>query len=164
MVIVKSKPVLVKKGSTVFLRLAVLSFAALILALCVIALPLGITSDKTGLYRWILLGLYVPTVPFFYAIYQTMKLLQYIDNNTAFSEPSVTVLKDIKYCGSLIAGLFTLGMPYIFYVADKDDAPGVILIALALIGASAAVAVFAAVLQRLLHDVLVIKSENDLTV
>lgn len=159
-----NKPALVKNSSTLFLRVAVLSFAAVILGLCVFALPLGIMSDETGMYRWILAGLYIPAVPFFYAIYETMKLLRYIDNNTAFSEASVAVLKNIKYCGSLIAGLFAAGMPYIYYVAEKDDAPGVVAIGLVITGASLAVAVFATVLQRLLQNAIDIKSENDLTV
>lgn len=160
----KRKPVLVTSGSTLFLRIAVLSFAALVLGLCLFALPAGIVSDKTGMYRWILAGLYVPAVPFFYAIFQTMKLLGYIDENTAFSDASVTALKVIRNCGVIIAGLFGAGMPYIYYVANKDDAPGVVAIGLILIGASIAVAVFAAVLQRLLQNAIDIKAENDLTV
>lgn len=155
---------IVEKGTTVYLRLAVLAFAAIILGLCIFALPAGIASDQTGMYRWILLGMYVPAVPFFYAIYQTMKLLGYVDRNMAFSTASVAALKNIKYCGIAIAALFSAGMPYIYYVADKDDAPGVVAIGLAIVGASVAVAVFAAVLERLLHDAIVIKSENELTV
>jgi hypothetical protein len=154
----------VKNGSTLFLRLVVLSFAAFILGLCLFALPVGIASDKTGMYRWILAGLYVPAIPFFYAIYQTMKLLGYIDRNTAFSDASVAVLKKVKFCGGVIAGLFIAGMPYVYYAADKDDAPGVVAVALVIIGASMAVAVFAAVLQRLLQNAIDIKAENDLTV
>lgn len=154
----------VHNGSTLVLRLVVLTFAGIILGLCLFALPAGIATDKTGMYRWILLGLYVPAIPFFFAIYQTMKLLQRIDMNTAFSDDSVTSLRNIKYCGILIAALFSAGMPYIFYAADKDDAPGVVAIALVIIGASIAVAVFAAVLQRLLHSAIEFKTENDLTV
>jgi hypothetical protein len=160
----KRESPLVKKGSTLVLRLAVLTLGAIILALCVFALPAGIVSDETGLYRWILLGLYVPALPFFYAIFQTMKLLQYIDHDTAFSDDSVAALKDIKYCGIIIAGMFSAGMPFIFYVADKDDAPGVVAIGLVIIGASIAISVFAAVLQRLLRSAIDIKRENDLTV
>jgi hypothetical protein len=155
---------IVKNTSTLFLRTVILGFATLILSLCVIALPIGIISDNTGLYRWILLGLYVPAIPFFYAIYQTMKLLRYIDKDEAFSEQSVSTLKSIKYCGAIIAGLFTLGMPYIYYVAEIDDAPGVILVGFIIIGASVVISVFAAVLQKLLKNALDIKAENELTV
>src|SRR5690242_5280001 len=95
------------QASTVFLRLVVLSFAAFILGLCIFALPAGIMSDNTNMYRWILLGLYVPAIPFFYAIQQTMQLLKYIDNDTAFSPASVNVLKNVKRCAAFVAGLFT---------------------------------------------------------
>lgn len=154
----------IKNGSTLFLRLVVVAIAIIALALCVIILPLGIMTDNTGLYRWILVGLYVPAIPFFYAVFQTMKLLQYIDANMAFSDASVDALKAIKQCGAIIAGVFSLGMPYIFYAADSDDAPGVVAIALVITGASIVVSVFAAVLQRLLKSAIDIKSENDLTV
>ena len=155
---------LTKNSSTSFLRVVVIALALTVLSLCAILLPIGIMTDNTGLYRWILLGLYVPAIPFFYAIYQTMKLLDHIDKEMAFSEESVATLRVIKYCGAVIAGLFIISMPYIFYVADKDDAPGVVLISLVIIGASIVVSVFAAVLQKLLRSALEIKSENDMTV
>jgi hypothetical protein len=60
--------------------------------------------------------------------------------------------------------MFAAGMPYIFNVADKDDAPGVVAMALVIIFASLVIGVFAAVLQKLLQSVVAIKSENDLTV
>ena len=55
-------------------------------------------------------------------------------------------------------------MPYIYYVAERDDAPGGILIGLILIAAPTIVTVFAATLEELLKNAIEIKSENDLTV
>lgn len=49
-------------------------------------------------------------------------------------------------------------------VADADDAPGVVLIGMAITFAPIAIVVFAAVLQKLLKNAIDIKSENDLTV
>ncbi len=49
-------------------------------------------------------------------------------------------------------------------MAERDDAPGIIIIGMIMIFASLVIAVFAAVLQRLLKDAIDIKSENDLTV
>src|SRR6185503_18768112 len=119
-----------QRGSTMFLRIAVLVIGLAVLALCVIALPAGIRSDQTGYYRPILWGLYIPALPFFVALYQTLKLLGHIDKNKAFSDMSVRALKNIKYCAVTISGLFAAGMPYIFQAAEKDDAPGVVLIGL----------------------------------
>ena len=55
-------------------------------------------------------------------------------------------------------------LPFVYIIAEWDDAPGLILIGLVIIGASMVIAVFAAVLQRLLQEAIDIKSENDLTV
>jgi len=153
-----------KQGSTIFLRGVVILIGLIVLALCIFVLPAGIRTDITGYYRPILIGLYVPAIPFFYALYQAVKLLDYIDRNKAFSAASVGTLRSIKYCALLISGLFTAGMPYIFYAADRDDAPGVVLAGLIIVGASFVIATFAAVLEKLLQNAMDIKSENDLTV
>lgn len=153
-----------KRGSTLFLKSVVILLGIGVLALCIFVLPVGIRTDNTGMYGPILLGLYVTAIPFFIALYQTMKLLSYIDKDKAFSDLSVRALKYIKYCGVAISTMFATGMPYIFYVADKDDAPGVVALGLVIIFASFVIAVFAAVLQSLLQNAIDIKSENDLTV
>lgn len=153
-----------KRGSTLFLRAVIGLIGLVILALCLIAIPRVIGPFDMGGYDPILLGLYVPAVPFFFALFQTFKLLNLIDKNEAFSELSVKTLNNIKYCAIIISGLYVLGMPYIFRVADQDDAPGVVAIGLIIIIASIVIATFAAVLQRLLRDALDIKKENELTV
>lgn len=153
-----------KRGSTIFLRGAVILIGLFVLGLCIFALPAGISSDNTGNYRPILFGLYAPAIPFFIALYQTLRLLDYIDLGKAFSDTSVRALMHIKHCAVIISTLFTIGMPYIYYAADIDDAPGVIVLGLVIIFASIVIAVFAAVLQKLLQNAITIKSENDLTV
>lgn len=108
--------------------------------------------------------LYATAIPFFFALYQTFRLLSYIDRNKAFSELSVTALKNIRNCAITISILYVVGMPLFFLLAEIDDAPGVILIGMVIIFASMVDAVFAAVLQKLLQNAIDIKSENDLTV
>lgn len=102
-------------------------------------------------------------IPFFIALYQTLKLLGYIDKDEAFSALSVTALKKIKYCAAAIIILFTLELPVFYLLTKADDAPGV-LMAMAVIFASLVIAVFAAVLQKLLQDAIDIKAENDLII
>lgn len=160
------KTVRSKLRSTVFLRGVVLAIGGVVLGICLIGLPRAIMKELDGDfdYGFIFLGLYITAIPYFYALHQTLRLLSYIDGNKAFSELSVKALRTIKYCGATIAGLFALGAPYVFYVADRDDAPGILALNLVFIAASLSVAVFAAVLQRLLHDAIALKDENDLTV
>lgn len=153
-----------ERGSTLFLRGAVLALGAIVLGLCIFALPAGIRAEDAGGYRPILWGMYVPVVPFFGAIYEAMKLLGYVDSKKAFSDLSVKTLGNIKYCALVVSGLFVAGMPYIYMVADQDDAPGVIVIGLVFAFVPLIVATFAAVLQRILQDAIAIKAENDLTV
>jgi hypothetical protein len=153
-----------RKSSTWFLKGVILLLGAAVLALCLFGLPRVIGEINLGGYDPILLGMYVTAIPFFIALYQALLLLRYIDKNNAFSELSVRALKKIKYCALAISGLYAVGLHYIFYVADLDDAPGVVAIALVIIFASGVIAIFAALLAKLLQNAIAIKSENDLTV
>lgn len=153
-----------KFSSTLFLKLAIVLIGAAALVLVVYFLPLGINSDLTGYYRPLLYGMYAPAVPFFIALHQALKLLGLIDQNQVFSKISVSILKKIKYCALVIAAMYTAGLPYIYYVADKDDAPGVAALGFVIIFASFVITVSAGVFQSLLQNAVDLKSENDLTV
>lgn len=152
------------KGSTLFLKSVIGLFALAVLALCIFVLPAGISSDNVGYYRPILLGMYIPAIPFFFGLYQGFKLLGYMDKNKVFSPLSIRALMKIKYCALAICVMYTAGMPYIFYAAERDDAPGVALIGFIFIFASLVTSTAAGLFQRLLQNVVDIKSENDLTV
>ena len=159
-----------KRGSTIFLRTTVVIMALIALTLCILLLP-AISAEWGQEYPEAvymkypaLFGLGGAAIAFFFALYQAWKLLNYIDRNTAFSGLSITALRYIKYCALLISGLFTLGLPIVYYVAHIEDAPGLMVIGLFFVFASVVVAGFAAVLQMLLQNAIDIKSENDLTV
>lgn len=104
------------------------------------------------------------TIPFYLALYQALKLLRLIDQNQTFSEEAVFTLKRIKQCALTITGIYILTMPFIYLFAEKDDAPGVIIIGMVPLFVSFVVAVFASLLQKLFKNALEIKTENDLTV
>lgn len=153
-----------KRSSTTLLKATIIFMAVVVLAICIFLLPEGISSDKTGGYKPILVGMYVTAIPFYIALYQTIKLLNYVDKNIPFSISSIKALKVIKYCALAISGLYAVSIPYIFYVADYDDAPGVIVLGLIVVFASFVIAMAAGVLQTLVQSAVDIKSENDLTV
>ncbi len=159
-----------KRGSTLFLRATVVALGLLAVFLAGLILP-AIYSGWTQEYpdapylRFPALGiLSATTVPFFIALFYTWKLLDYIDKSQAFSQLSVRALGKIKYCALAFAALYALFLPVVYYVTQKEDAPGLMVIGLVMACAPVVIAVFAAVLQRLLGDALKIKSENDLTV
>jgi hypothetical protein len=149
-----------KKYSTIFLRIAVILIGFPVLALCIFWLP-GFVGY---LHFLILIAVYASSITYFFALYQALKLLSYIDKNKAFSQISVKALKYIKYCANTISIIYAVLTPFLYPIADADDAPGLVGFPLIIIFASVAIAVFAAVLQRLLQDAIDIKSENDLTV
>ncbi len=153
-----------KNSSTLLLKGALILIGVTMLAFCIFALPAGIMDDNIGMYRPILIGMYIPIIPFFIALFQAWVLLTYIDKNEAFSELSVKALKKIKNCAVVITLLYAAGMPYIYKVANADDAPGVVAIGLTIIFMSFVVATFAAVLEKLVRNAIDIKAENDLTV
>ncbi|HDR4423544.1 TPA: DUF2975 domain-containing protein [Bacillus cereus] len=159
-----------KQGSTLFLKTAIILIGIPVFALCIFLIP-NIGNYASKLYPdiayikyLVLINLYATVIPFYFALYQAFKLVSYIDNGNAFSKFSVRALKKIKQCAVTISILYAVGMPLFYLVAERDDAPGIIIIGMILIFASMVIAVFAAVLQRLLKDAIDIKSENDLTV
>jgi hypothetical protein len=157
-----------KRGSTLFLRMAVFFIGTPVLALAIFGLTWLPKNPANPDYAYMLypivIGMYVSAIPFFVALYQAFKLLSFIDKNQAFSELSVKALKNIKICAMTISGLYLVILPFVFLVAELDDAPGLVIIGMVPVFASMVIAVFAAVLQRLLKEAIDIKSENDLTV
>ncbi|KOP82703.1 hypothetical protein AMS60_09560 [Bacillus sp. FJAT-21945] len=159
-----------KQVSTLFLKIAVILIGIPILAMCIFLVPeIGnIAAELLPKFAYIkylvFIVFYASAIPFYFALYQAFKLLRYIDKNMAFSQMSVNALKKIKYCAITISSLHVLVLPFFYLFAEIDDAPGVIFIGLVVPFASLVIAVFAAVLQKLLQEAIDIKSENDLTV
>ncbi|GGA37896.1 DUF2975 domain-containing protein [Psychrobacillus lasiicapitis] len=162
-----------KRGTTLFLKLAVILMGIPVLALCLFVLPqianeayeaMERGSDLAFVVYSILMVMYISAVPFYFALYQTFSLLTYIDKNLAFSELSVTALKKIKNCAIIISFLYLIALPFVFIMAEIDDAPGLVITGMIPIFASIVIAVFAAVLHKLLKDAIYLKEENDLIV
>ncbi|MCX7745852.1 MAG: DUF2975 domain-containing protein [Clostridia bacterium] len=156
------------KRETLFLKLAVILIGIPILALCIYGLfwlaNEAASPEYAHLLYPVIIGIYVAAIPFYIALYQAFKLLSYIDKNKAFSELSVKALKNIKYCAAAIGIIYGVCMPFFYLIAEKDDAPGIIIIGMVITFAPIVIAVFAAVLQKLLKNAIDIKTENDLTI
>ena len=165
-----TKHIVLDRGSTFILKTAIIVIGIAVLALCMFALPATwqAVPDEypfipNVLYA-VLLAMYITAIPFYIALYQALNILSYIDKNKAFSRLSVTALKRISYCGLAISIVYAMSLPLFYVWAKYDDAPGLVIVGMALTCASFAVAVFAGVLQRLLKQAIAMKSENDLTV
>lgn len=158
------------RSSTHFLRATTILLGIIVLAICIFALPsfykggsIEYPTASSALFV-IMCILYATALPFFFALWQALKLLRYIDQNIAFTTRSVTALRNIKYSAIAMTLLYLACVPFLLPIAQADDAPGLILIGAALACSPIVIAVFAAVLERLLQNALQLKSENDLTV
>lgn len=153
-----------------FLRIAVIVIGLPVLAICIFLVPkIGhvagqLLPEFTSVKYFVFLLLYGSALPFYFALYQTLKLLSYIDKNKAFSQLSVEAVKKTKYCAIMISTFHVLLLPLFYLFAEIDDAPGVIFVGLIVPFASLVIAVFAAVLQRLSQEEIQLKVENDLTI
>ncbi|MFD1472666.1 DUF2975 domain-containing protein [Companilactobacillus mishanensis] len=158
------------KSKTVFLRITILLMGLAMLAFCIFVIPhflLGFYKTMSGvLVQSLLLGVgcAVAAVLFFLVLGEAWKLLNYIDHDSAFSQIAVDALRRIKYFAYSICGIFILELPVFYIFAEKDDAPGLIIIGIIFAGAPLVIAIFANLLQILLQRAIEIKSENDLTI
>ena len=163
-----------KHGSTIFAR-GVLYFAGFAaLAVCTILLPELAREEALGkptntlLTNLFLVGAYILALPFFIALYQTHKLLNFIDQNKAFSNRSVQALQKIKICAIVFSILIVVaaitGISLARSADPTEDITFMITLGFLFTLVSSVVAVFVAVLQKLVTDAVALKSENDLIV
>jgi hypothetical protein len=158
------------KPETLFLKLTVVLMGIPVLALCIFLVPelsklaAQLLPKFEAIRILVSIVFYASAIPFYFALYQAFKLLRYIDKNEAFSEISVNALRKIKFSAITISTLHLLVLPLFFLFAEMDDAPGVVIVGLIIPFASMVIAIFAAVLQKLLKNAIDIKSENDLTI
>ncbi|NLM34826.1 MAG: DUF2975 domain-containing protein [Clostridiales bacterium] len=133
------------------LTIVALIFAISILGFLIILLP----TVLTGLAKVIpvsaywrlsgLIGLYGAVIAFLYGLYQTIKVLCnfYKDKNAAVGN-----LRFIKFSAISISVLYFISMPFLYLMADKDDAPGVLLFGLIVFALSGICAAFVPTLEK----------------
>ncbi|MGE6752847.1 DUF2975 domain-containing protein [Rossellomorea sp. NPDC071047] len=156
-----------KRGTTIFLKGAVMAIGAIVFILCVVWLP-TMAKHSADLFpefaylKWpILVGLYLTAVPFNLALYQAFKLLKCIEEN-AFSAKAIESLHRIKLYALLITAIYVSGI--VFLLIQNALHPGIAMVGIIISFASVTISIFAAVLQELLRNALKLKAENDFTV
>lgn len=158
------------RTSTWFLRLVLIVIAVMAALLCLFAFPemwRSFDFEDQMLakpMRGVIIRWYISAIPFVVGLWQSWKLLGYIDRGVAFSELSTSALRRINQCAVIIAVVMASALPFFYGFAEIDDAPGVVVVGTMFVGAPIVVAVFAALLQKLLRNAIEMKSENELTV
>lgn len=165
-----------KRSLTILSKGAVCLLALAAVAMCVILLPElareAVVEDPAmvGLTYPFFAMAYGLTIPFFIALYQTYKLLNYVEQDRAFSQLSVQALQNIKRC-TVVFGVLAIvggvaGNMFITNIAPDQDVSFTLMLVLGCLLAFMAgvIATFIAVLQRLLQEALEMQKENELTV
>lgn len=163
-----------KQGSTIFARIVVYLIGLAALAVCIILLPELVREEAVGKSPNPYLGYsflacaYALSIPFFVALYQAHKLLKYFEANKAFTPQSIMALRNIKICAMVFSVMITVAVIVGMSIARRMD-PGEDVTFIATIGfifvsVSSVIAVFVALLQKLLTDAVALKSENDLII
>ena len=157
-----------QRGSALFLKGVIILIAIGALA-AMIRFPQlegrAANLDLVSIYTdpFIIYG-YLASIPFFVALFKTLKLLGYIEHNRAFSQTAVNALRSIKYCALILIAALIAGIVYIRFASAGDDPAGAIAVGICVTFAFVVIATGATVFERLLQNAVDIKSENDLTV
>ena len=108
---------------------------------------------------------YIASIPFFIALYQAFKVMEYVRQNKTFSQATVKALRTIKYCAIAIIGFVAVSVIFMYPMfGDKDDRPAGVFMRILITFPSIVIAAAAAMFERILQNAVDIKSENDLTV
>lgn len=159
---------MMKRSSTLFLKVVILLIAIGALAGLIWfprtegrAANLDLISIYTDPF---IIYIYIASIPFFVALYQAFKLLNFIDANKAFSQSAISTLKNMKFASLSLIGFIALAVFYIRFFVHGDDPAGPTALGIFTAFASGVIATAAGVFQKLLQNAVDIKSENDLTV
>lgn len=106
---------------------------------------------------------YLGSLPFFFALYQAVKILQYAAQKKIFSTAAVRSLRTIKYCAVVIVGFVVVEEMFIFSDTSDDRAGGVAMGIFITFGA-VVIAMAAALFEQVLQSAVELKSENDFTI
>src|SRR5262249_32390043 len=156
------------KASTTSARFIISLIGIAVAAICVVLLPELAREEgaaKTGIHHVVvpyLIEAYLVSIPVYIALYQMLKLLEYVDKGKAFSARSVHALKAIKLCSIAFSAMFLISAASVIIparMAEPDDGnPGLVVLALLAVLVASIIGTFAAVLQRLLSDAIAMKA------
>ena len=157
-----------KKSSTIFLQVVIVALGIGVLALMLWEPHLEGRNVNATLFEIyfkdpFLAYVYMGSIPFFVALYQTIRVLRYVRQNKTFSQVTVNALRIIKYCAFITAAAIVAADVYIRIAAisNNEDAAGAVMLGIIATVASIIIGTVAVVFERTLQSAIDIKSERD---
>src|SRR6476659_7930619 len=158
------KPPLIKRSSTAFLQIVIVLVGIGALAILLWEPHIEGRNAHATLFEIyfkdpFLAYAYIASIPFFIALYQAFKVLEYVRQNKTYSQATVKALRTIKYCAIAIIGFVAVSVIFIMF-ADKDDRPAGVFMRILVAFPSIVIATAAAMFERILQNAVDTKSEN----
>lgn len=143
------------KLETLFLKCTLFIFAIPILIMCIVAPMIAFDEvnrfpQNAPLVITILVGAYIAFAAYFFVLFQSFKLLNYIDKGSVFSDLSVVAFKKIRVASIVISAFFISILPLFYLGAQSEDAPGILIIGMTFSFTPIVISVFSSVLQKLI--------------
>lgn len=140
-----------KEGSKKLLSLGVILVVISILGFLIFLLPAVLTGlsaviPLSSYWRYSgLIGLYGAVAVFLIGLYHAIKVLLKIHKD---KKSYLGNLRIIKYSSISISSLYFISMPFLYLMADKDDAPGILLFGLIVFLLSNGSAIFVSTYEK----------------
>lgn len=100
----------------------------------------------------------------FRVLFLLAKMLRYIKKSEAFSMKTLKVVSAIKKTILLISIVFLGILPFFYTVADRQDAPGILVIGFALVLLPFTAFIFSQIVEELFKNAAELKTDNELTI
>lgn len=117
------------------------------------------------LMRWPMLALLLLSDLLFISIvFNGIRILFDFSKDQVYSTETIIILKKAYLKALIITGIFMAFLPFFYIAAELDDAPGLVLVGIFLVGLAFALALLLKVFKKLVQQALTLKEENDLVV
>jgi len=128
-----------------------------ILFLDLYVLPLAIIAEGNDDYLMrpylmiIYLSIYIMSFPFFVILFKAFIMLNLIKIEQFYSLKTVKNFQVIKVCAYSITLVVFVDLPFLFFLADYEDAPGLLLMGIIIFGVSLFIALLITRLKLLIE-------------
>lgn len=150
-----------KKHSIIILKIIILLIALFMLIFSVIGMVSLIKDPINFIYGHILypivIVIYISTIIIYLAFYQTFMLLDLIKEKLTFSMKTKTHLEKIKISGLVFSVLYFFLLPFVYMLANADDAPGIIFVGMIPFIGGFIVSLFADIIIKLIDEGMSLK-------
>lgn len=125
-------------------------------------------NPNAGPFWPFLLNTWVLSIPIFIALYESLKILAHVDQNTTFTKLTIRSVQKIKMCAVIFGSMIIASGMTILIIGQKmdpsEDFAPIVTITFIFTFMASVVATFANVIEKVLKEALDMKSENELTI